>query len=274
MKVKEEVETLKTNPSHGQNTDDSDAPCTAPSRLTSFTAREKALTWLQQTLAPDQSSENIPGTSCCTKAICGLGGCGKTSLAVEFSWKCMNHFPGGVFWINGESDENISKSVVENLALLNIPASTSERVDDTLNRFLVRLSKKKRPWLLVVDNADDLEDRTCPAGVKKICKGPWQRNGNAFQHGQILLTTRGSVKQTKAFLKLSSDDCFELQSFSAKEGALFLIQRTGFRGDSLDPHAVLLAKELGSLPLALEQAAAYISALPRPCSFKAYLERY
>ena len=125
-----------------------------------------------------------------------------------------------------------------------------------------------------MDNADELEDRTCPTGVKKICKGPWQRNGNAFKHGHILLTTRRSVKQTKAFLKLSSDDCFELQSFSAKEGALFLIQRTGFKGASIDPDAILLAKELGSLPLALEQAAAYISALPRPCSFKAYLEKY
>ena len=53
-------------------------------------------------------------------AVCGLGGCGKTSLAIEFSWKYKNHFQGGVFWINGESDENIHASVVENLTLLNI----------------------------------------------------------------------------------------------------------------------------------------------------------
>ncbi|KAL9971098.1 hypothetical protein ACROYT_G023585 [Oculina patagonica] len=230
MEVKEEVETLKAKPPEGQNSDDSDALCTAPR-------------------------------------------CGKTSLAVEFSWRCKNRFPGGVFWINGESDENICKSVVENLALLNIPASTSEKVDDTLNRFLALLSKKKRPWLLIVDNADELEDQTCPTGVKKICKGPWQRNGNPFKHGHILLTTRRSAKDTKTFLKLSSDDCFELQCFSEKEGALFLMQRTGFKEESLDQYAILLAEELGSLPLALEQAAAYISALPS-CSFKAYLEKY
>ncbi|KAL9971101.1 hypothetical protein ACROYT_G023588 [Oculina patagonica] len=274
MEVREEVEALKAKPPKGQGSDDCDALCTAPSRLTEFAGREAALTWLEQNLALNQGSENCPGTSCCTKAICGLGGCGKTSLAIEFSWRCTDRFPGGVFWINGESDENISKSVVENLSLLNIPASTSEKVDDTLNRFLAMLSKKKHPWLLLVDNADELEDLTCPTGVKKICKGPWQRNGNAFKHGHILLTTRRSAKDTKTFLELSRDDCFELQCFSEEEGALFLMQRTGFKVESLDPDAILLTKELGSLPLALEQAAAYISALPIPCSFKDYLEKY
>ena len=33
----------------------------------------------------------------------------------------------------------------------------------------------KRPWLLLIDNADDLNDPTCPAGVEKICKRMWQR---------------------------------------------------------------------------------------------------
>ena len=275
LEVKEEVETLKTKLLEEQSSDDSNALFTAPSRLTAFTGREPALAWLEQNLAPEERSENCPGTSCCTKAaICGLGGSGKTSLAVEFSWKYKNCFPGGVFWINGESDDNIGKSIVENLTLLNIPASTSEKLDDILNRFLAKLSRKERQWLLVVDNADDLEDQTCPAGVKKICKGPWQRNGHASKHGHILLTTRRGAKDTETFLKFTSDNCFQLQCFSEEESALFLRQRIGLQGESVDPDAILLAKELGYLPLALEQAAAYISTLPIPCSFKAYLKKY
>ena len=275
LEVKEEVETLKATPVHGLNSVDvNDVLFTTPSRLTAFTGRDSALAWLEQNLTPHHSGENCPGRSCCTKTICGLGGCGKTSLAVEFAWKCKNRFPGGVFWINGESDENINKSVVENLALLNISASTSEKVDDTLNRFSAFLSKKKHPWLLVVDNADELEDKTCPTGVKKICKGPWQRNGSVFKHGHILLTTRQTVKETKTFLKLSPDDCLELKCFSEEEGALFLMRRTGNNGKALHQEAIDLVNELGALPLALEQAAAYISALPIPCSFKMYLEKY
>ena len=264
-----EVENVMKEKASQMGVDDDEVICTAPSRLPTFTVRKSALEWLGNNLVMESG-----GTSLCTKAICGLGGCGKTSLAVEFAWSCKHLFPGGVYWINGESDENIQKSVVEILSLVNIPASTTEKIDDTLNKCLAHLSKKNHSWLLVVDNADELQDSNCPTGIKKICRGPWQRNGNASKHGHILLTTRQNAKDTQSVLKLSSDNYLELQCFSEEEGALFLMQRAGFRGESLDPEAVLLAKELGALPLALEQATAYISASPIPLSFKDYLEKF
>ena len=272
--VTSEVEMLKAKSSQEQSEEGIDTLCTAPCRLQEFTGRESALVWLEQNLVSDQSPGNRPGTSCSTKTICGLGGCGKTSLAVEFAWSWTNHFTGGVFWINGESDENVSKSVAENFALLNITSSTSENVDDSLNRFLTLLSRRNSPWLLVVDNADELKSPTCLTGVEKICKGPWQRNAKAPKNGHILFTTRQNAKDTRTFLKLSPDDCLELECFSEEEGAIFLMQRTGCKGDYIDQEAINLAEELGGLPLALEQAAAYISALPIPCTFKAYLQKY
>ena len=272
--MKSEVETLKAKSSIGQSKEDIAAPCTAPRRLPEFTGREAALLWLEHNLVSNKDSSKFSGISCCTKTICGLGGCGKTSLAVEFAWRWKKHFTGGVFWINGESDENVRKSVAENLALLNIPASTSENVDGSLIRFLALLSNKNCPWLLVVDNADELTSPKCPSGVMKICNGPWQRNANAPKNGHILFTTRQNARDIKTLLKLSPKDCLELQSFSEEEGALFLMQRTGFEGEFLNKEAIDLARELGGLPLALEQAAAYISALPIPCTFKAYLLKY
>ena len=271
--MKSEVETLKAKSSVVQR-EDVATPCTAPRQLQEFTGREAALVWLEHNLVSDEDSSNISGISCCTKTICGLGGCGKTSLAVEFAWRWKKHFTGGLFWINGESDENVRKSVAENLALLNIPASTSESVDDSLIRFLALLSNKNCPWLLVVDNADELTSPKCPSGVMKICNGPWQRNANAPKNGHILFTTRQNARDIKTLLKLSPKDCLELQSFTEEEGALFLMQRTGLEGEFLYQEAIDLARELGGLPLALEQAAAYISALPIPCTFKAYLLKY
>ena len=76
------------------------------------------------------------------------------------------------------------------------------------------------------------------------------------------------------FLKLSRNDCFELPCFRGEEGARFLMERTGLQGDTNRSEAISLAKELGALPLALEQAAAYICANHMGLSFKDYLDYF
>ena len=278
MEVKEEVKTLKhkaqVGPHKGDNDDDDDGIlCTAPIELTEFTGRKSELEWLERNLVL-LNPEKKPGASSCVKTICGLGGCGKTSLAIEFARRYKHRFPGGVFWVNGESNENVRKSVVEILTFVNISASVTDNIEDILNKFLSWLSKMKRPWLLVVDNADELNDPTCPAGVKKVCKGMWQTMRLPRKYGHILVTTRANATESRTFLKISNDDCLKLHCFREEEGALFLMQRTGLGGNDLDPDAICLATELGSLPLALEQAAAYISSSPLPLNFKDYLNRY
>ena len=248
--------------------------CTAPRRLKRFIGRESALEWLEKNLV-EKSVESNRGTPCCTKAICGLGGCGKTSVAIKFAWNYLECFPGGVFWINGESDEAIKTTVAEILAHANDLSSRNEDLDYYLNKFLARLSKKELPWLLIVDNADELQDSSCPSGIKKIFKGSWQTAApTASEYGHILLTTRQNAKDTRMFSKLSRDDCFELPCFSEEEGARFLMERTDLQGDSDRSEAISLAKELGGLPLALEQAAAYICASHMEFSFKDYLDHY
>ena len=247
--------------------------CTAPRQLKLFIGRESALEWLEKNLV-EKSVENNRGNPCCTKAICGLGGCGKTSVATKFAWNYMECFPGGVFWINGECDEAIKTTVAEILVYANDFSPRNEDLD-YLNKFLARLSEKERPWLLVVDNADELQDSSCPSGIKKIFKGSWQTAApSASEYGHILLTTRQNVNDTRMFLKLSRDDCFELPCFREEKGARFLMERTGLQGDTNHSEAISLAKELGALPLALEQAAAYICANHMRLSFKDYLDYY
>ena len=247
--------------------------CTAPRRLKLFVGRESALEWLEKNLMKERV-EYSRGTPCCTKAICGLGGCGKTSVAIEFAWKYLELFPGGVFWINGERDEAIKTTVAEILAYTNDHSSRNKDLGYYLNEFLTRLSEKELSWLLVVDNVDELQDSSCPSGIKTIFKTSWQTAASGTsKYGHILLTTRQSANDTTMFLNLSRDDCFELPVFSEEEGTTFLMKRTE-KGDANRSEAISLAKELGALPLALEQAAACICASHGRISFKDYLDHY
>ena len=95
MEVKEEIETLKHKVQVGphKGDDDDDILCTAPIGLTEFTGRKSELEWLERNLVLLNPEKN-PGTSTCIKTICGLGGCGKTSLAIEFAWRYKHRFPG------------------------------------------------------------------------------------------------------------------------------------------------------------------------------------
>ena len=180
-----------------------------------------------------------------------------------------------MFWINGERDEATKTTVAEVLSYANDLSSRNEDFDYYLNKFLARLSEKELSWLLIVDNADELQDSSCPSGIKKIFKGSWQTAApSASEYGHILLTTRQNANDTRMFLKLSRDDCFELPCFSEEEGADFLMKRTGLQGGTNRREAISLAKELGALPLALQQAAAYICASHMGLSFKDYLDYY
>ena len=73
-----------------------------------FTGRKKELASLDKAFE-EVSTKGAGRGSGKRKAkvhgICGLGGCGKSSLAFEYAWRNLERYSGGVYVINGESDE-------------------------------------------------------------------------------------------------------------------------------------------------------------------------
>ncbi len=106
-------------------------------------------------------------------------------------------------------------------------------------------------WLLVFDNADD------PILLRAYL--PPTRTG-----GKVLLTSRA-----KSFVNVGIREPFRVETLDLEDAVTFLIERTS-KADA--QAAAELAAELGYLPLALEQAAAYIYTLG--CVFAEYLTRY
>ena len=204
--------------------------------------------------------------------ICGLGGCGKSSLAFEYAWRNLESYPGGVFVINGESDDLLRASLqgIHGQFVYKTQPNKHEEAkqfDQLMMETLSWLGNLRDKWLLLVDNMD--QKKLSPY-ARKIFFGQWKNKTSV----DILVTSRRSPQTLCKDLDLGPKNCPELDAFSVDESIEFLKKRTGLASafENQEVGVKELAQELGGLPLALEQAAAYISALK--CSAQSYLEQY
>src|ERR1044071_5812189 len=196
------------------------------SRNDAFTGREQLLADLRADLLKKGK-----------QALFGLGGVGKTQIAVEYAWRHRGEYTAAR-WCFAETDQSVRVGRAVIAALLDLPEKESQeqaKVTEAVKSWL----EQNTGWLLVLDNADD------PAMVKPFL--PQQGKGH------ILLTSRAHTFQTLGILASR-----EVNVLSPAEAREFLLYRTGKDSTAKSPEADALAKELGYLPLALEQAAAYM----------------
>jgi tetratricopeptide (TPR) repeat protein len=170
--------------------------------------------------------------------LSGLGGVGKTQAAIQYAIRYRADYPGGVLWANAETTGDLVGGFVEIARRLGLAAANQK---DVVRRVLDWLAKTDG-WLLILDNVDDrLESRPFMPEPGK---------------GDVLITSRESV-----LADLGIPRALAVGDLTADEATRFLLARTGRDpGDSAERTATAeLAAELGNLPLALEQAAAYIA---------------
>jgi hypothetical protein len=162
-------------------------------------------------------------------ALCGLGGAGKTSVALEYVHRQLGEV--GVAWQFPADDPGVLAGGFGELA-----AQLGAAVGgDPVATVHAVLAASPAHWLLVFDNAPD---RTSVAPFVPPA-GP----------GQVLITSRNQI--------WPPGQALEVPVLDPEVAAEFLVGRTG---DQDRKTALGLADELGGLPLALEQAAAYIQA--------------
>ena len=236
-----------------------------------FTGRKKEMQNLEKAFGVINTAPGVHGgtvKSSDVRGICGLGGCGKSSLAFEYAWRNMKCYPAGVLVINGESDEMLRQSLqaIHGEFISVQSKQKAETFEQVLSQTLSWLGHQRDKWLLIVDNMDQKE---LSPSTRKILFGQWK----AESSGHILVTSRRRPEDLCELLNLASESCFELNPWSLDESVEFLKKRRELPSSSYqDQEERELAQELGGLPLALEQAAAYIKALK--CSIKSYLQQY
>jgi hypothetical protein len=202
-----------------------------PPRNPNFTGREDLLRQLHERLEPGAMTAVLP------QALHGLGGVGKSQLAVEYAYRHREDFDI-IWWVPAELTVQIQSSLAELGQRLEM--GVSSEVNVAVGVVLDALKGSARGgrqipsnWLLVFDNAED------PKNVL-----PYLPTGGP---GRILVTSRNSQ-----WLNLARP--LEVDMFQRQE-SIELLQRRG--PDLNDDEANRLAAALGDLPLAIEQAAAW-----------------
>jgi hypothetical protein len=165
-------------------------------------------------------------------ALCGLGGAGKTSVAVEYAHRHLTEV--GLAWQFAAENASVLAAGFGELAAQLAARDLVDTRDPVASVHGV-LAAYPREWLLVFDNAPDRElvAAFLPPG------GP----------GRVLITSQNP--------NWPAGQALDVPVLDAGVAAGFLVNRTG---DPDQQAATELAAELGGLPLALEQAAAYIQA--------------
>ncbi len=218
-----------------------------------FTGREEILVHLYTVL---RSSKAVALTQ--AQAISGLGGIGKTQIAVEYAYRYRDHYQA-VFWVTASTRDVLSADFVMLAALLGLPEQ-HEQDQDIVLRAVKRWLTTHTHWLLILDNVDN------PEMIVDFLP--------MHSSGDVLLTTRlqalGAVAQS-----------IEVEKMGLDEGVMFLLRRTKViaPGTSLDQtmkedlaQATEIVVALDGLPLALDQAGAYIE--ETRCGLPQYLNLY
>jgi tetratricopeptide (TPR) repeat protein len=234
---------------------------TAPLRNRYFAGRIKEIQQLQRILKVEETSNEKKVR---VAAVCGLGGIGKTSLVSEYAHQMKDFYKGGVYWFSAEDDTFLEKTV--NDVALKIDALLGS-FDLTLSNTLKKISRSHDQCLIVLDC---LDQQDLSSNMMTFLFFPAQEN--IFGHF-VVLTRRNPNLLVNEVSVFDGDSCLQLKCFLSKEAKEFLSSRTGVNLDeNVESVAECLCEELGRLPLALEQAGAFIDMLS--CTLSSYLEQY
>ncbi|KAJ5494646.1 TPR repeat protein [Penicillium fimorum] len=242
------TDVLDTQPAN-KATPDSHAVDQTPSfylpffRNFQFVGRSAELDALKQKLLVKKDCRNV--------ALSGLGGIGKTQVALQFAYYVKEECPEfSIFWVQALSMEAFEQSCREIARTLGIhQEGNKEDVKKLIQKWLC--TKNAGKWLLIVDNVDDLD----------LLHGANQAESLlAFlpetDDGLTIFTTRhGGVAQ-----HLSGSDVVEIGKMRRQETVNLLEKSLVRKTLSHNNEIVMnLLAELEYRPLAITQAAAYIN---------------
>ncbi|KAL7917916.1 hypothetical protein ACQKWADRAFT_324255 [Trichoderma austrokoningii] len=214
-------------------------------RNESFIGREDILQRLITRVNPGANKNDCQRT-----AVEGLGGIGKTQIAIEVAFRLYDAYPDcSIFWVPAVEEtgfETAYREIGQRLGVAGIDKDSAD-VKTLVNAALSR--QDAGAWLLIVDNADDTDLVCGPTGL--LSSLPFSRMGS------ILMTTRNH--EAVVNLDIPETGVIGIPEMSELE-ATELLQRSLKKSQMQDTASLAsLLDFLAYLPLAIKQASAYMS---------------
>ncbi|KAL4813075.1 hypothetical protein BDW67DRAFT_117571 [Aspergillus spinulosporus] len=198
----------------------------------------------------------------------GLGGVGKSHIAIEFAHKIYTELQASVLWVSASSIDRFREGY--NAIFDEHISSDSDANCDKAARVKEWLEKEHDEWVLIIDNADET------SLFEPFNQGKQSGNQSILefipesQHGVILVTTRNRAAGVK-FTKGAAKALIEVKPMTSEEAKLLIksnVTDQVLEEDELDR----LSELLGHLPLAIVQAAAFMQ--ENSMSVSEYIELY
>jgi MinD-like ATPase involved in chromosome partitioning or flagellar assembly len=201
-----------------------------PLRNPRFTGREEDLRRLRNKLRTGQSAVVLPRSM--PVALQGMGGIGKTHLALEYAYRFQSAYDV-VWWVDADPPDFVDVALADLGTRLGIP--TRPNVKEATGVVLQALysGEPYRRWLVIFDNAEDLER------IREFLpKGS----------GHVLITSRNPAWTEQA-------EQIQVDVFQRRESVAHLLQRVPtLRAADADQ----VAETLGDLPIAIAAAGAWL----------------
>ncbi|KAI1448209.1 P-loop containing nucleoside triphosphate hydrolase protein [Annulohypoxylon stygium] len=211
------------------------------------------------TRSPSDSDGKTAREAPSALAVCGMGGLGKTELAIEYIHSRKEKFDA-VFWINSSTTQKLFtgfRNISIMLGLQDEQTVLNEEAEVTRDKVKAWLANPVRTlgaspgsssedlpirWLIVFDNADDPD----------VLYDFWPSGSN----GCILITSRDQIAKTTSLPNLTG---IELPPMPTDDAAILLqdMSESKDESDSIKT-CTTIAEKLGGLPLAIVQMALFI----------------
>ncbi|KAF4609817.1 hypothetical protein G7Y89_g15806 [Cudoniella acicularis] len=212
-------------------------------------------------------------------ALVGLGGVGKSQLAIEYSYQVQCQSPETwVFWVHASNAARFEQSCREIADRVKIPGRRDLKADifKLVHDWL--RDERNGKWLLVLDNVDDarwfLETHTTSGAVpvggshNRSTRPLWEYLPQS-QHGSVLVTTRSR----NVALKLVEEyDTIAVEPMDEAHAVALFEKKLSAQSDRED--TIELVAALDFMPLGIVQAAAYINQRAPRCSVRQYIEKF